>query len=329
MSAVPLSQVAVHLRPKTTSPSPPAPSPAGTGVAGQRRHAVTLERRIGLGHKIAVRPIAEGEAVSASTARSSASPARTSPPATTSTSTTSGPTPSSATTPSAATARRRPPPAEPRYLHGLRPRRRPLRHAQLHRHHQHRQLLGQHEQVHLRAASGDRPARSSIPTSTAWWPITHKAGLRHAVRRPRPQPARPHAGRLRQASQRRRLHPRRPRLRDRAGDPPDRGPGADPAQRLAQEAAGPDASRSAAASARRSRPACGPSPSCCRGSTTCGGRSCRPSKIDPRHQLRRLRRQQRRDGQPGPRRRLRPARRRRAAPASSARRRKSTGPSIC
>ena len=50
---------------------------------------------------------------------------------------------------------------------------------------------------------------------------------------------------------------------------------------------------------------------------------------DPRHQLRRLRRQQRRHRQPRPRRRLRPARRPGRHQRSSAKRPRSTAPSIC
>ena len=116
--------------------------------------------------------------------------------------------------PAAAAARRRA--ALPG--HGLRPRRRPLRHPQLHRHHQHRQLLRQHQQVHLRALPPDRPAQAISQRGRRRG--HHAQGrLRHAVRRPRPQPARPHPGRLRQTSQRRRLHPRRSRLRNGTGDP--------------------------------------------------------------------------------------------------------------
>jgi altronate hydrolase len=60
--AVPLSQVAVHLRPADNVAV--AARPLGAGTAVQiNGHAVTLPSRIGLGHKLAVRPIAAGEAV--------------------------------------------------------------------------------------------------------------------------------------------------------------------------------------------------------------------------------------------------------------------------
>ena len=154
----------------------------------------------------------------------------------------------------------------------------------------------------------DRPAQA---VSQRRWRRRHHAQgrLRHAVRRPRPQPARPHPGRLRQTSQRRRLHPRRPRLRDGPGDPPHRRRRPDPAQRL-----------------RRKKPLVLTIQECggIRKTVEAGVKAvaellprvndvrrthAAADKIDPRHQLRRLRRQQRRHGQPRPRRRLRPARR--------------------
>src|SRR5436190_23639010 len=60
--AVPLSQLAVHLRPADNVAV--AARPLGAGTAVQiNGHAVTLPSRIGLGHKLAVRPISAGEAV--------------------------------------------------------------------------------------------------------------------------------------------------------------------------------------------------------------------------------------------------------------------------
>jgi altronate hydrolase len=60
--AVLLSQVAVHLRPADNVAVAARPLGAGT-VVQINGHAVTLPSRIGLGHKLAVRPIAAGEAV--------------------------------------------------------------------------------------------------------------------------------------------------------------------------------------------------------------------------------------------------------------------------
>src|SRR5947209_15246454 len=60
--AVPLSQVAVHLRPADNVAVAARPLAAGTAVQIDGR-TVTLPTRIGLGHKLAVRPIAAGEAV--------------------------------------------------------------------------------------------------------------------------------------------------------------------------------------------------------------------------------------------------------------------------
>jgi altronate hydrolase len=62
MPAVPLSQVAVHLRPEDNVAVAARPLPAGLAV----RHAgvtLTLPRPINLGHKLALRCIARGEAV--------------------------------------------------------------------------------------------------------------------------------------------------------------------------------------------------------------------------------------------------------------------------
>src|SRR4051794_10411671 len=62
MPAVPLSQVAVQLRPEDNVAVAARPLTAGLEVetAGGR---VVIDRRIGLGHKVALRPIKKGEAV--------------------------------------------------------------------------------------------------------------------------------------------------------------------------------------------------------------------------------------------------------------------------
>lgn len=62
MAAVALSRVAVHLRPEDNVAVAAAPIPEGTEIEFLGIRWSTL-RRIGLGHKFAVRPIAEGEAV--------------------------------------------------------------------------------------------------------------------------------------------------------------------------------------------------------------------------------------------------------------------------
>jgi altronate hydrolase len=63
MPAVPLSQVAVHLRPEDNTAVAARNLPAGLEVLSNGR-ALTLSGRIGLGHKIALRDIKKGEAVS-------------------------------------------------------------------------------------------------------------------------------------------------------------------------------------------------------------------------------------------------------------------------
>jgi altronate hydrolase len=63
MPAVPLSQVAVQLRPEDNVAVAARPLPAGLEVQVNGRTLV-LDRRIGLGHKVALRPIAKGEAIS-------------------------------------------------------------------------------------------------------------------------------------------------------------------------------------------------------------------------------------------------------------------------
>src|SRR5687767_15234844 len=62
MTAVPLSQVAVHLRPEDNVAIAARHLPAGTqlDVQGEK---LTLASRVGLGHKVALRPIRKGEAV--------------------------------------------------------------------------------------------------------------------------------------------------------------------------------------------------------------------------------------------------------------------------
>jgi altronate hydrolase len=62
MPAVPLSQVAVQLRPQDNIAVAARHLPPGQGVQ-INGHVVTLANRIGLGHKIALRPIPKGEAV--------------------------------------------------------------------------------------------------------------------------------------------------------------------------------------------------------------------------------------------------------------------------
>jgi altronate hydrolase len=62
MPALPLSQVAVHLRPEDNVAVAARNLPPGQELLVDG-HAVTLSSRIGLGHKIALRPIRKGEAV--------------------------------------------------------------------------------------------------------------------------------------------------------------------------------------------------------------------------------------------------------------------------
>jgi altronate hydrolase len=62
MPALPLSQVAVHLRPEDNIAVAARPLPEGAELQ-HNGTALTVTGRIGLGHKIAVRPIARGEAV--------------------------------------------------------------------------------------------------------------------------------------------------------------------------------------------------------------------------------------------------------------------------
>jgi altronate hydrolase len=62
MPAVPLSQLAVHLRPEDNVAVAARPLPAGLEVRHDG-HSFTLDGRVGLGHKVALRPIRKGEAV--------------------------------------------------------------------------------------------------------------------------------------------------------------------------------------------------------------------------------------------------------------------------
>ncbi|HTU16835.1 MAG TPA: altronate dehydratase family protein [Gemmataceae bacterium] len=62
MSDLALSQVAVHLRPDDNVAVAARPLQAGTQLRLQR-DTLTLPQRIGLGHKIALRPIQQGEAI--------------------------------------------------------------------------------------------------------------------------------------------------------------------------------------------------------------------------------------------------------------------------
>src|SRR6516162_4310278 len=62
MPSVPLCQVAVHLRPEDNIAVAARNLPAGTEVQ-VNGSSVTLEKRIGLGHKVALHRIPKGEAV--------------------------------------------------------------------------------------------------------------------------------------------------------------------------------------------------------------------------------------------------------------------------
>ncbi|HTU89708.1 MAG TPA: altronate dehydratase family protein [Gemmataceae bacterium] len=62
MPALPLSQVAVHLRPDDNVAIAARPLHAGTSIQFQS-DTLTLSQRIGLGHKIALRRISKGEAI--------------------------------------------------------------------------------------------------------------------------------------------------------------------------------------------------------------------------------------------------------------------------
>lgn len=62
MPAVPLSQLAVHLRPEDNVAVAARPLSAGQEVQNNG-NSFTLSRRVGLGHKVALKPIAKGQAV--------------------------------------------------------------------------------------------------------------------------------------------------------------------------------------------------------------------------------------------------------------------------
>jgi altronate hydrolase len=62
MPAVPLSQVAVQLRPEDNTAVAARPLPAGAEIQNNGS-TFTVQGRVGLGHKIALRPIKKGEAV--------------------------------------------------------------------------------------------------------------------------------------------------------------------------------------------------------------------------------------------------------------------------
>src|SRR5206468_12093109 len=62
MRAVPLSQIAVHLRPQDNVAVAAKHLPQGTEIAWDGTTLV-LDRRVGMGHKIALAPIGDGEAV--------------------------------------------------------------------------------------------------------------------------------------------------------------------------------------------------------------------------------------------------------------------------
>jgi altronate hydrolase len=62
MPAVPLSQVAVHLRPEDNVVVAARPIPDGADLEVNGT-TLTIQGRVGLGHKVAVRPIRKGEAV--------------------------------------------------------------------------------------------------------------------------------------------------------------------------------------------------------------------------------------------------------------------------
>ena len=62
MPATPLSQVAVHLRPQDNIAV--AARHLQPGLELQHNGStITLQNRVGLGHKVALRPIAKGEAI--------------------------------------------------------------------------------------------------------------------------------------------------------------------------------------------------------------------------------------------------------------------------
>ena len=180
MAAVPLTEFAVHLRPQDNIAVCRRPIPANTDIAfdgGDRPRAAAIR----MGHKFAVRPIKEGDPIlKYGQIIGFAEPGHRAGRA--------RPRPQRQARhlrarlrlrrqmPAAAAAAGRVP-----HLHGLRPRRRQarppaLRHAQLHRGHQHRQLLGQHEQVHRRARSARRASSKNFPNVDGIVAIMHRQG---------------------------------------------------------------------------------------------------------------------------------------------------------
>ena len=311
MPAVPLSQVAVHLRPEdnVAVAARPLHPVRNTSSTATRLHA---QRRIGLGHKVAVRPIAQGRGGSQVRPDHRLRQRGHRRRAITSTSTTSRPTPSSATTPFAATVRRRRPRA--------------------------------------RAASPGSWATTAATAATAR-AITSPSSA-PSTARPAPASTSPSASarptccsniRTSTASSPSRTRPAAPcsttaptTISSTARWPAS--PSIPTSRRTSSSASAARRDRRSTWSriegliqlerlrrkqplgaqhpgmrrhrARRSRPACKaiaellPQVNDVRRTT-----AARPSKLDPGHELRRLRRQLRRHGQPGPRRRRRPARR--------------------
>ena len=149
----------------TTWRSPPGRSPGGSSSTVGGR-TVEVREPIALGHKVALVDIEPRASRSASTARSSGSPRR--------------PIPAGAWVHvhnvkadlferDYAFASERPPvpPGRAPHLPGLPPPRRPGRHPQLRRRHQHGELLGEHLAVHRRPVPRRRLAARTSPTSTA------------------------------------------------------------------------------------------------------------------------------------------------------------------
>ena len=172
MAAIPLVQIGVHLRPNDNIAVTAKTLAAGSEIQFNGS-TLKLPVAVKMGHKFAVHPIKEGEAIykygqiigfarkDIAAGRSRSRPQRRRrrlrarlrllPRLS-----------------AAAASRRRP------NVSGLRSRAGSaaniaLRHAQLHRHHQHRQLLGQHQQVHLRALPRTDLLKQ-FRTSTASWP---------------------------------------------------------------------------------------------------------------------------------------------------------------
>ena len=194
------------------------------------------------------------------------------------------------------------------------------------------QLLGERQPVRQGASSGT--SRQDFPNVDGVFAITHKAGLRHQLFGEDHRPLAAGAGRLRQASERRGLRPRRPRLRGEPGrsdlverqdlvalgarPTPERKPS--PVLNIQEQGGITQDGRGG-----RSRP----STSSCPSANACAAHRAAGLEARPGDELRRLRRQLRRHRQPGPRRRRPTCWCATAAPASSARRPRSTAPSTC